>query len=73
METNVWHTTPKIKYKKMFLHYKMNFETFNNLVLELTASFLNYVVKTLLGHNYILDRLWLLLSIDLFMYLLLHI
>jgi hypothetical protein len=57
----------------MFLHYKMNFETFNNLVLELTASFLNYVVKTLLGHNYILDRLWLLLSIDLFMYLLLHI
>ncbi len=51
----------------------MNFETFNNLVLELTPSFLNHVVKTLLGHNYELDRLWLLLFIDLFMYLILHI
>jgi hypothetical protein len=37
METNVWHTTSEIKDTKFLLHYKMNFEAFNNLVLELTS------------------------------------
>ncbi len=69
----MWDTAPKIKNMKFLLHYKMKFETFNNLVLKLTPSFLNYVVKALLGHNYRLNKLWLLLFIDLFMYLILHI
>jgi hypothetical protein len=36
VETNVWHTTPEIRDRKLLLHYRMNFEAFNNLVLELT-------------------------------------
>ncbi len=46
VETNVWHTTPSMKDKKFLLHYKMNCETFNNLVLEDTfvqSSCLNHV------------------------------
>ncbi len=35
-ETNVWHSTPIIRDRKFLLHYIMNFEAFNNLVLELT-------------------------------------
>jgi len=35
LETNVWHTTPEIRDRKLLLHYRMNFEAFNNLVLEL--------------------------------------
>ncbi len=36
VETNVWHTTPEIRDRKFLLHYRMSFEAFNNLVLELT-------------------------------------
>jgi hypothetical protein len=36
METNVWHSTLEMKDMKFLLHYKMNFEVLNNLVLELT-------------------------------------
>ncbi len=36
VETNVWHTIFEIRDRKFLLCYKMNFETFNNLVLELT-------------------------------------
>ncbi len=72
MEINVWHTTPEMKDKKIFLHYKMNFETFNNLVLELTpflqSSCLNHVKPQLE-----IKRLWLLLFIDLLMDLMFHI
>jgi len=39
VETNVWHTTPKIKNRKFLLYYRMSFEAFNNLVLELTPFF----------------------------------
>jgi len=34
VETNVWHTTLKTKDNFFLLHDKMNFEAFNNLVLE---------------------------------------
>jgi len=34
--TNVWHTILEIRDRKFLLRYKMNFEAFNNLVLELT-------------------------------------
>jgi hypothetical protein len=47
VETNVWHTISEIRDMKFLLHYKMNFEAFNNLVLELTpfsqSSCLNLV------------------------------
>ncbi len=36
METNVWHTTLKMKDRFFLLHDKIYFEAFNNLVLELT-------------------------------------
>ncbi len=36
VETNLWHTTLEMKDMKFLLHYKMNFEILNNLVLELT-------------------------------------
>jgi hypothetical protein len=36
VETNVWHTTFEIKDNFFLLHYRMSFEAFNNLVLELT-------------------------------------
>jgi len=36
VETNVWRTILEIRGRKFLLCYKMNFETFNNLVLELT-------------------------------------
>ncbi len=39
METNVWHTTLEIGDRKFLLYYKMSFEAFNNLVLQLTPFF----------------------------------
>ncbi len=35
VEANVWHTTPKMKDKKYIMHYKMTFDVFQKLVLEL--------------------------------------
>jgi hypothetical protein len=36
VETNVWHTALEMKDNVFLLYDKMNFEAFNNLVLELT-------------------------------------
>jgi len=36
VETNVWYTTLDIRDGNFLLHYRMSFEVFNNLVLELT-------------------------------------
>ncbi len=36
METIVWHTILEIRDRKFLLHYKISFEAFNNLILELT-------------------------------------
>jgi hypothetical protein len=36
VETIVWHTILEIRDRKFLLHYKVSFEAYNNLVLELT-------------------------------------
>jgi hypothetical protein len=35
-KTNVWHTTLEMRDRIFLLHYRMSFEAFNILVLELT-------------------------------------
>lgn len=51
METNVWHSTLEMRDTKILLHYRMNFEAFNNLILELTpflqSSYLNLIMPQL--------------------------
>jgi hypothetical protein len=36
VESTVWHTTPEMRHRKFMGYYRMSFETFNNLVEELT-------------------------------------
>jgi hypothetical protein len=51
VETNVWHSTLEMRDRKILFHYRMNFEAFNNLILELTpflqSSYLNPIMPQL--------------------------
>ncbi len=72
VETNVWHSTLEMRDRKILLHYRIVFEAFDNLILELTpflqSSYLNPIMPQLEIRN-----LWLLLFIDFFFNLMLHI
>jgi hypothetical protein len=51
VETSVWHSTLEVRDRKILLHYRIIFETFDNLILELTpflqSSYLNPIMPQL--------------------------
>jgi hypothetical protein len=51
VETNVWHSTLEMRDRKILLHYRIVFEAFDNLILELTpflqSSYLNPIMPQL--------------------------
>lgn len=47
----MWHSTLEVRDRKILLHYRIIFETFDNLILELTpflqSSYLNPIMPQL--------------------------
>jgi len=48
VKSTIWHTTLEMRPKKFMGYYIMNFETFNNLVKELTTFFQSQCVNLVL-------------------------
>jgi hypothetical protein len=45
VESTIWHTTLEMRHRKFMGYYRMSFEAFNNLLLELTLFFQSHCVN----------------------------